>query len=127
MIMIFVWGGLTGVLASLARPYSFCIVGIAAVFGAIGGYMQCHAIAMAKDKFIHAASMMEIRKIIMGTRWGKYYIYFLWFWFFILLALSVIVGGRKAPMLCFSGYFAQMFVREVVTLKTTIKLSRNNN
>lgn len=122
--LILTWGLLAGILAYASRPHSLPIVALAAMLGAIGGLMQCRALTESQPRFTRASTMLEIRRAMMVTKWGRRYIYFLWTGYLILFAGSFAMDRASAPWLCFSGYFALMFAREIVTLRATMELSR---
>ena len=85
--------------------------------------MQLLSFKEGREKFLQTRTALEVRAKLRETKWGKRYIYFLWFAGAVLVFLSVLIS--KNPLFSFpAGYFAMMFVREIVTLKPTLELRR---
>ncbi len=123
VVMIFLWGVLAGIFAYLSAPYSLLIITIGAILGAIGGTMQYYAFSESKEKFLDASSMLEVRKKLKETKWGKRYIPFLWIGNLVLVATVLIMHRGNMPLEIMAGAFSLMFIREIITLKPTIELA----
>jgi type IV secretory pathway VirB6-like protein len=121
-VMIFLWGALAGIFAYLSAPHSLLIITIGAILGAIGGTMQYYAFAESKEKFLDTSSMLEIRKKLKETKWGKRYIPFLWAGNLLLVIVVIVLHRGNMPLEIMAGYFSLMFIREIITLKPTIEL-----
>ncbi len=123
VVMIFLWGALAGTFAYLSAPHSLFIITIGAILGAIGGTMQYYAFSELKERLLDASSMLEVRKKLKETKWGKIYIPFLWVGNLLLVAVVIVMHRGNMPLEIMAGYFSLMFIREIITLKPTIELA----
>lgn len=98
--------------------------------GAIAGFMQHGSFAQARDQFLQASSLLDVRRAFKETTWGRRYIAWLYLSKFGLLALVVESMARGAFLQMVFGYVGAyaslMFVRELVTLGDTIALHTAN-
>ena len=122
IVMIFIWGCLAGIFAYLSAPYSLLLVVIGTILGAIGGTMQYCAFEESKENFLDASSMLEVRKKLKETKWGKRYIPFLWSGNLLLVTVVIVMHKGNMALEIMAGYFTFMFIREIITLKPTIEL-----
>jgi hypothetical protein len=73
--------------------------------------------------FLAATTVLDARKELKKTKWGRRYLYFLWSGAILLVLVSGLTA--RNPVLAFpAGYFSMMFAREVMTLKPTFELQR---
>jgi len=92
-----------------------------AVLGLLSGMMQTRGIQEAKGSILDADSMLAVRKRLKTTKWGKRYLYFLWGGSIVLVILSL--PYKTNPIFSFLvGYFTLMFIRDIVTLRSTFEL-----
>lgn len=123
ILLILVWGMVTVALLLFLEPFPILIVMAGIVFGLAGGLMQAYSFKESKVSFKSAKTMMEVRKAIKNTKWGKRYIVFLWFGYISLVTIAF--TSTNDPLLSvLAGYFLLMFIREIITLKPTIELNR---
>ncbi len=125
--MILVW---TAVLALAWRlsplpPYGFLAAG--ALFGALGGTLQCMALSRAGDDLVRAPTALEVRRVLRGTAPGK--IYLLVFWGFEVVAvwIPLLRGAHLGPAVIpgpLSAWATFKLVREAITLIPTAKLAK---
>ncbi len=121
IILIVIYIIISIFLFSSSKAYPYLLVAIAILFGAIGGIMQVLSFKEGKEKFSSASTALDIRRIMMSTKWGKIYIYFLWTGNIILLVAALIL--KSNPLLDFlSAFIMLMLVRELITLKITFDL-----
>jgi hypothetical protein len=122
--LVLLWGALATVLfLTCGKPYPVLVTGIGALLGLVGGIMQTLSFRQAKESFLDAATMLEVRAKLKATPWGSRYLHFLWFGHGLLVILSV--AFSTDPVLAVAtGYFSLMFVRELITLKPTLELNR---
>ena len=66
--------------------------------------------------------MLEVRKALKNTKWGKLYLLFLWGGNLTLVILSFLTTNNP-PFSILVGYFTMMFMRAFTTLKATIELA----
>jgi len=122
--MILLWGALAGFATFISAPHSFIVVIVGLIFGVLGGVMQWLAFAESKDKYLNASTMLEVRKELRETKWGKRYIPFLWLGNLVLVAFVIFLGEGNLFILTMAGYFSLMFARELITLKPTFELAK---
>lgn len=121
--MILLWGIFAGFAAVISQPYSYPVVFVGLVLGLFCGLMQSLAFAESKSDFLNASTMIDVRKKLRNTKWGKRYIPFLWISNIIIIAVVVIHGKGNLIFEIMTGYFSLMFVRELITLKPTFELA----
>ena len=99
------------------------LLGISFVIGLLLGFMQKKGLAEGMEEFNEASSMLEIRRILKSTKWGKRYIIGFWVSAILLLVLSWFLSSYI--LLGYTMSFCMVFgTRDCVTLKSTIKLSQ---
>ena len=124
--LIVAWGLASVALMILTPIYPLYVLVPAVILGCVGGYMQVLSFEQAKHSFLTAESMLEVRKALKLTTWGKRYLYFLWGSQVVLVLLAL--STSKTPIIAvLVGYFSLMFARELVTLKSTIEINSANN
>jgi hypothetical protein len=121
--MVLLWGFAFGALfiSSDSKPYEVTIAGLC--LGLVGGIMQWKAFNGDPTPFIKAISLLEVRAALKATVWGRRYLLFLKL-AAILLLMVVIARPKNILTDIPTGYFAMMFLREIVTLKPTINLEK---
>ncbi len=127
IIMIIIWGvlGFSAIMA--AGSYSYTIVFIGLLLGAICGYMQNMALAESIKIFAGTSSLSEISATLKNMKWGQRYITFLWLSYSMLIALSLLVENGNFLLIIIAGSLSLMFIREITTLKALFKLSGITN
>jgi hypothetical protein len=129
IMMILLWGIFAGFAAVISKPYSYPVVFAGLILGLVGGIMQGLAFAESKEDFLNTPTMMDVRKKLNNTKWGKRYIPFLWIGNIFIVAIVLTLGKGNLIVEIMAGYFSLMFVRELVTLKPMFELaelSKNN-
>ena len=124
IVMILLWGIFAVLTAVISRPYSYPAVFVGLVFGVFCGIMQSLAFSEPKSGFLNASTMIDVRKKLKNTKWGKRYIPFLYIGNIIIVV--VVVTQQKGNLIfeIMAGYFSLMFVRELITLKPTFQLAK---
>lgn len=120
--LILVWGSLAFFMTIMSNPRPLAIVPLGAALGLILGFMQSKGLREAGDSICEARTAMEVRSHLKKASWGRKYIYGLWLSGLVVVAISV--STSAAPLSLIAGYFAFMFVRELVTLRVTFQLGR---
>jgi hypothetical protein len=95
--------------------------------GAVAGLMQHMSFAQARDRFAVASSLLDVRRALKETSWGSRYILWLYSCKAALIVSAAVIIRRPLLQIIFgylTAYASLMFVREVVTLKDTLALSR---
>ena len=121
--MVVALGVICIALLLLSRPSPWLPFIVGAALGALGGVMQILSLRESPNAFVSASSMVEIRKIMLATKWGKIYIPFFWLsnLFFLLLAILL----KQNPLICYlAASIAFKFFREMITLKSTFDLGK---
>jgi len=103
-------------------PWLFLLLGI--VLGAGAGFMQLLALRESSRPLKAAQTAMEVRRALSSSRWGKRYLFTLWFTMALLAALGVYFLRSRWFIGQFAGYSAFAFVRELLTLRGTFELER---
>jgi hypothetical protein len=124
VILIIIWAAFAIFSSSKFNSPPLALIVICLIFGGLGGYMQVLSIKEGREKFLDARSMLEVRAQLKKTKWGKRYIYYLWSISVIILIMSIFAGNPLWAWL--TGYFAMMFIRDVITLKSTFELAKLN-
>jgi hypothetical protein len=126
IILSVVWGLAILTILYFSRPTPIIFFLLGGFLGGLGGIMQILSIKESKNAIISASSMLEVRKALASTRWGKRYIRFLWISNigFIVLALYFQVNLIFNVL---AAYCSFCFIREIVTLKTIFELQRIAN
>ena len=131
MILIVVWGLVAGVLSYFLDSHVAVTMALAGcVLGAAGGIMQHLGLKEATGRLLDASSLLEIRGALMGTKWGKRFIYWIYFTKVVLAILAFAMIRSFSIQAIFSyavGYMCFMFVREIVTLRDTFRLRARAN
>jgi hypothetical protein len=126
VLLIFIWALVATALFFFIKPQiPFTLAISGGVLGVLCGLMQQLSFEQAKSGFVKASSLMDVHRAFTSTKWGRRYIYWLYFCNFILIALAfILIGSPFFQVLLgyFAAYTSLMFVREVVTLRDTITL-----
>lgn len=123
ILLILVWGVLTGLFFFVCFPYPFVMLIAGALLGVACGVTQTLSFRESKNAILDSTSHLEIRRSMMGTTWGSRSIYILWCGHFSLIILAI--AFTPNPFLSILvGVFSLMFVRESITLKPTMEISR---
>jgi hypothetical protein len=96
------------------------------LFGILGGVIQVLSFKESPTRFIAAGSMMEIRNVLVSTTWGQRYIRLYWLGNAVFVVLQLYVGGNL-PLDFLTMHFAFLFIKEIITLKTTLSLQKIAN
>lgn len=122
IILIIVWGVIVVMLLKVSKQWPIYILVLGSTLGLIGGLMQIQSFKESKQSLREAGSLIDVRKSLKNTKWGKRYLYFLWAGNAFLIAIAFLTTNN--PWLSILvGYFMLMFIREIVTLKPTMELS----
>ena len=125
IILILVWGAAVALLLSVLETLPIVILTAGSAFGFIGGLMQLFSFKESTQSFKSASTMLEVRKALKNTKWGRRYLYFLWISNITLVLISFLATNN--PLInILVGYFLLMFVREIVTLKPTLEFNSDN-
>jgi hypothetical protein len=126
ILLIPLWAIVGGLFVFLLDvPAKFALPAAGAVLGIIGGIMQHLAVAQASAAFGGAPSLLEVRRCLNSTPWGRRYIFFLYLSKAVLVALALLIIRGPLLRLFFgyvAGYFSLMFTREIITLRDTFRL-----
>ncbi len=122
IVLILVWAGLAIFSSTRLNPFPIGLITVCAIFGVLGGIMQVLSLNQGRENFLNAQTMLGVRAQLKKTKWGKRYIYFLWSTGVVIFIFAIFAGNPLWAWL--SGYFTMMFVRDVVTLKSTFELAK---
>ena len=126
--LIFVWATAAVLLVFIAEPrLSVVLPVIGIVLGAVGGIMQHLSITQSKASFVAASSLLEVRRVLAKSIWGRRYIYWLYFSKVALIAAAFAVVRQpliQVGLGYLAAYASLMFMRELVTLSDTVALRR---
>jgi hypothetical protein len=123
IVIILLWGIIAGFAAYNSRPYSYIVVFVGLILGVFGGIMQSFALSESREAFLNTSSLLDVRRKLKNTKWGKRYIPFLWIGNLAMVAIVVLTGKGNLVIEIMAGYFSLMFVREIITLRATFKLA----
>ena len=126
MLLIGLWGFAALVLlATLQMQNALALAGAGGLLGAIGGTFQHLSLRDAMTDFAGASSLMDVRRAMSRTTWGRRYIVWLYTSKFILIVLAAtLVEHAVTPIIIayVGSYMCLMFVRELVTLRDLFAL-----
>lgn len=109
------------------HPIPNLILGLA--LGPVAGWMQRQAIETAPDYFLSAETMLEVRRGLTSTRWGRWYL--VWFWMRAALNLGLALALYREPVQILSaficGYLAFSAARELTALPALRELERRSS
>ena len=127
ILLIVAWGAAAIIFLVVIEPHIPIALAVAgAVLGAVGGVMQHLSFTQASAGFAAASSLMDVRRALTATTWGRRYIYWLYFSKIVLVALAFWLVRSPILSVVFgylTGYAALMFVRDLITLRDTFVLS----
>ncbi len=125
IILTILWGAVCLILffSSSPRPVILLLSGI--IIGAVCGVLQLLSFNEARESFLDASTMIEVRNKLKATTWGRRYIYFLWGGNVLLVIIALKLTPNLHSILV--GYFALMFTRELITLKPSFELDKLKN
>ncbi len=122
--LIFIWGIFGGFFIYITVPLSFYIAGIGFCFGIVCGAMQYAAFIESKEKFLETETMLDVKRKLTQTKWGKRYIPVLWCSSFIIILSAFFIDRDNFLYEFAAGYLSLMFIREIITLKSTYELEK---
>jgi len=100
-------------------PISFACLGILA--GIFGGIFQWSSFNESGDLFLNAGTMIEVRKALNNTKWGKVYLCYFWIFNIGMFLLATYLKSN-AFLNFFTAYFSFAFARDIVTLYPVFQL-----
>jgi hypothetical protein len=128
LLLIPAWGVAAAFFVFMPQPHApISIAAAGLVLGVVGGIMQHLSFEQAAASFTAATTLLEVRRALTATTWGRRYIRFLYASKLILVVLVFLLVRRPLYGLLFgylAGYFSLMFAREIVTLRDTLHLRR---
>ena len=107
-------------------PTPWLIHILAVSLGLIGGFFQRRALESVPSEFNRKNSLLEIRRAMCSTKWGRSYLYLLWA--SSLIIFFVALSYEQEFLICWligcAGYFSFSLAREMVTLPVIARLPR---
>jgi hypothetical protein len=124
MRLLAVWGVVAVVVAFVAAPTPWLLLGVGLALGVCAGIIQLRAIRESSASLLTTQTAMEVRRVLSSSRSGRLYLYAFWFSMVVLFALAFcfLRGGAFVGLL--AGYAAFAFMRELLTLRGTFELRR---
>ena len=126
-ITLIIFSGLiiSAILFNLSTiKFFFLLFGL--LFGVLGGVIQVLSFQECPTRFIAAESMMEIRNVLVSTTWGQKYIRLYWLGNAVFAIFQLYFRGNLLINFL-TMHFAFLFIREIITLKTTFSLQKIAN
>lgn len=128
LLLIPVWAAFAALFLFVVEPRAPLSIALAGVvLGVAGGIMQHLSFGQASAAFTAATTLIEVRKALTATTWGRRYIRFLYASNLLLITLAFLLIRQPLLAIIFgyiAGYFSLMFAREIVTLRDTFQLQR---
>jgi hypothetical protein len=122
IVLLVVWATLAVVTGAASTPTSMVILGVGAFLGCVVGLVQHRALKLAGPELVKANSLIEVRKALSFSLWGKSYLYLFWSSVVVLLALGLWKFEKEILFVFLAGYSALAFTRELVTLPAIFSL-----
>ncbi|MDB6140343.1 MAG: hypothetical protein JWO94_3415 [Verrucomicrobiaceae bacterium] len=95
MVLILVWAGVAAILMSFLGRHAAVVIGSTGVaLGAVIGIMQHLSFGQATKSFKEAATLMDVRRALMASTWGKRSIQLLYVSKGVLIVLSLVLRSR---------------------------------
>ena len=122
IVLLVVWATLAVVSGAALTPSSMVILGVGAFLGCVVGLVQYRAMKLAGPTLIEANSLIQVRKALASSPWGKGYLYLFWSSVVVLLALGLWKFEKEILLVFLAGYSALALMRELVTLPAVFSL-----
>ncbi len=101
-------------------PWFFLVLG--GVLGAVTGFIQLRALRQASVRLLQAATMMDVRRALRSSRWGRLYLWGFWLSMALLFVLAFFLLRNRAIIGLIGGYSAFALIRELLTLRGAFEL-----
>lgn len=120
--LIALWALLVAIFSTLSDSPPLMPVAIGVLLGVIAGYVQNMSFREVREGLLDTSTLMEVRRKLKQTQWGRRYFVILWGSGIVLIVVSFVTSSN--PIFAFpAAYFGLMLAREVVTLRATLELS----
>ena len=123
IMLLALWGAIIIAVITLASaPWLF--LGLGVLFGVCAGVVQSLAIRRASQIMLATNTMMEVRRALSSSGWGRFYLYLFWFSMVVISALTFSLLKERAIVGLLAGYSAFAFIREMITLRSSFYLQK---
>ena len=125
MMLLAAWGAVCLIVAINPGGGDAMFFMVGAGLGLCGGIIQLAALRQASASLVKAQTMMDVRRALSSSRFGRLYLYMFWasmLLLIVLLAVRSLLGQVLLNWL--AGYASFCFVRELLTLRGAFELER---
>ena len=112
------------VVIAVSTPVTWITLALGCVFGLVGGTLQLNAMRVSAVQLTSATTLLEVRRALSGSPFGRAYIWAFWLSQIALLLVSVSAYGSRAIVAMIAGYLAFALSRELVSIRGTRQLER---
>jgi len=122
--LIVVWALIAVSVAVISSPIPWLFLGLGVVLGTCADFIQLLALCESSRSLLVSETAMDVRRALSSSRWGRRYLYTLWFCVVLLFLLAFYFLRSRAVVGLFASYSAFAFMRELLTLRGTFELER---
>jgi len=120
--LIILWAVISTATFLFASPSPWFFFVSGAVLGAVTGLIQLLALRQASAPLLQTVTMMEVRRALRSSRWGRLYLWGFWLSMVLLFILAFFLLHSRAIIGLIAGYSAFALIRELLTLRGTFEL-----
>lgn len=120
--LIILWAIILIAVLLFASPTPWFFLVLGAGLGAGAGVLQLLAIRQASAPLLETVTMMDVRRALRSSRWGRLYLYAFWLSMILLFVLGFFLLHSRAAVGLIAGYSAFALIRELLTLRGTFEL-----
>jgi hypothetical protein len=117
------WGAVVLAVAVCSWSVSLPDLALGAALGVALGSLQKRAMEGSSETLIASSTAMDVRRALTSNSVGRRYIWLLWASFATLPIMALISSGRWWIISWAGGVAVMSFVRELITLRTTVRLA----
>jgi hypothetical protein len=118
------WVVVAGGIIAFASPVPWLFVSTGFITGACLGFLQLKALRASAATFAASRTVMEVRRTLVSTRWGRLYVRLFWVTSVAAIGSAIYLQGQNAPVAFFGAYAPFALARELMTLRGTYELQR---
>ena len=124
MRLLVIWAVVAVVVAFVASPTPWLLLGAGVALGVAAGIIQLRALRESSISLLTTQTMMDVRRVLNSSRAGRLYTYAFWISQALLAFLALYFLQRRAFVGFLAGYSAFALMRESLTLRGTFELER---
>lgn len=120
--LIILWAVVSVATFLFVSPTPWFFLALGGVLGAVAGFIQLRALREASAQLLQAVTMMDVRRVLRSSRWGRLYLWGFWLSMVLLFVLAFFLLHSRAIIGLIAGYTAFALIRELLNLRGTFEL-----